>query len=140
MQNSPRTDRSVSDLATLIGSMEPVLNEGVYVFTSVPHGYDLSGLAPIGMMTEREGLTLILEQGQARSAGLPVSFLAEWITLSVHSDLNAVGLTAAVATTLADAGISCNAVAAAFHDHVFVPVGSGKAAIEALLHLQNRHS
>lgn len=65
-------------------------------------------------------------------------FRAAWITLTVHSDLQAVGLTAAVATSLADAGISCNVVAAAHHDHLFVPVESAGLAIAVLQALQDR--
>jgi hypothetical protein len=140
MQNSGQADGPISNLTELIRGIEPILNKGKYVFTSVPHDHDLSELTPLGTMTEREGLTLILEESQARSAGLPVLFLAEWITLSVHSDLNAVGLTAAVARALADAGISCNVVAAAFHDHLFVPLGTGKAAMAVLLDLRDGRS
>ena len=47
-----------------------------------------------------------------------------------------VGLTAAVAVALADAGIACNVVAAVHHDHLFVPVESADAALAALRALQ----
>jgi hypothetical protein len=67
-------------------------------------------------------------------------FRAAWITLTVHSDLQAVGLTAAVATALAQSGISCNVVAAAFHDHIFVPVESAKEALSVLQQLQKSSS
>jgi uncharacterized protein len=43
------------------------------------------------------------------------------ITLDVHSALDGVGLTAAVAVALAAEGIPCNMIAAHHHDHVFVP-------------------
>jgi uncharacterized protein len=56
----------------------------------------------------------------------------------VHSDLRAVGLTAAVAIAPAEAGIGCNVVAAAYHDHLFVPVESASPAIAVLQALQDR--
>ncbi|MEL7199646.1 MAG: ACT domain-containing protein [Pseudomonadota bacterium] len=43
------------------------------------------------------------------------------ITLQVHSDLEGVGLTAAVATGLAAEGVACNVIAGFHHDHIFVP-------------------
>lgn len=118
--------------------MQPSLNEGVYVFASVPPDTDARALEPIATFREAEGLTLIVEEERARKAGLPVLFRAAWITLTVHSDLQAVGLTAAVAAALAQAHISCNVVAAAFHDHLFVPVESGGDALAALQQLQRR--
>ena len=127
---------AISNLAELLHSMHPVLNRGVYVFVALPDGSVPDRVAPIATFREREGLTLIVEEQQAKDAGLAVLFRAAWITLSVHSDLQAVGLTAAVAAALADAGISCNVVAAAYHDHLFVPVGSASQALAALRALQ----
>lgn len=118
--------------------MQPSLNEGVYVFASVPPDTDTRSLEPLATFREAEGLTLIVEEQQALKVGLPVLFRAAWITLTVHSDLQAVGLTAAVAAALAQAHISCNVVAAAFHDHIFVPVESGGDALAALQQLQRR--
>jgi uncharacterized protein len=63
---------------------------------------------------------------------LPILFRAAWLTLSVHSDLQAVGLTAAVAAALARAGVACNVIAAAHHDHLFVPLEAADAALVAL--------
>lgn len=126
----------VTNLAELLQSMQPALNEGVYVFASVPPNTDIGSLEPIATFREAEGLTLIVEEQQARKARLTTLFRAAWITLTVHSDLQAVGLTAAVATALAQANISCNVVAAAFHDHLFVPVESGDEALAVLQQLQ----
>jgi hypothetical protein len=50
----------------------------------------------------------------------------------VHSSLEAVGLTAAVAGALTAAGISANVVAAFHHDHVFVPADRAEAAMAQL--------
>ena len=48
------------------------------------------------------------------------------------SALDAVGLTAVVAAALADDGIPANVVAGFHHDHVFVPVDRGRAAMLVL--------
>lgn len=81
-------------------------------------------------------MTVIVEESVAIAHGLQPLFRAAWITLTVSSDLAAVGLTAAVARALTDAGISCNVVAAAHHDHLFVPVERAGDAIAALRGLQ----
>lgn len=130
----------VTNLAELLQSMQPTLNEGVYVFASISPSTDISSLEPIATFREAEGLTLIVEEQRARKAELPVLFRAAWITLTVHSDLQAVGLTAAFAAALAQANISCNVVAAAFHDHIFVPVESANEALVVLQQLQHRSS
>ncbi|AFT90307.1 ACT domain-containing protein [Paraburkholderia phenoliruptrix] len=128
----------VSDLAQLLASMQPELNEGAYVFSSVQADRDVSQLAPLATFREREGLTVIIDEPTALREGLPVLFRAAWITLNVHSDLEAVGLTAAVAEALTRARISCNVVAAAFHDHIFVPVERARDALAQLTELQAR--
>lgn len=130
---------AVSDLAVLLRSMEPELHAGVYAYCVVPRGYDISAYSPVVTVAESEGLTLVLPEAQAADAGLTVLFLAAWITLTVHSDLQAVGLTAAFATALGQAGISCNVVAGAYHDHIFVPVEQAQAALAALTALQQTH-
>jgi hypothetical protein len=56
----------------------------------------------------------------------------------VHSSLEAVGLTAVVATKLAAEGISANVIAAFYHDHVFVQANRAKAALAALTSLADR--
>lgn len=118
--------------------MQPELNEGAYVFSSVQADRDVSQFAPVATFREREGLTVIVDEPTALREGLPVLFRAAWITLNVHSDLEAVGLTAAVAEELTRARISCNVVAAAFHDHIFVPVERAKDALAQLTALQAR--
>jgi len=120
----------IADLNTLLASMSPELQPGVYVYATVPFTYDLGNIVPLATFREREGLTIILEEGDASRAGIPPLFRAAWITLTVHSDLQAVGLTAAFAT------VSCNVVAAAYHDHIFVPIESADAAMVALQQLQ----
>jgi len=128
--------KAISNLAVLLKSMEPTLHAGVYAYCVVPHGSVISAFTPVATVSESEGLTLILPMEQAIQAGLTMIFRASWITLTVHSDLQAIGLTAAFANALGKAGISCNVVAGAFHDHIFVPVEQGQQALAALKALQ----
>ncbi|WP_310723864.1 ACT domain-containing protein [Streptomyces sp. N2A] len=125
------------DLPTLLSGMRPELNEGRYVFTTV-RGAIPAGLAPVVTVAEPEGLTLVLRQEEADRTNLPYDYVAGWITLRVHSALDAVGLTAAVATALADAGLSCNVVAGFHHDHLFVPHEAADEALRRLGELAGR--
>lgn len=128
--------KTVSDLALLLRCLEPVLNEGVYVYSSVPSETDLNSIMPIAIFREREGLTLIAPESEALKAKLPILFRAAWITLAVNSDLQSVGLTAVFASALGGAGISCNVMAGAYHDHIFVPVERAEEAMSVLRSLQ----
>lgn len=121
-----------TQLPQLLKTMTPVLDPTEYVFVSTPSPKLPLLLTAIGMFREAEGITLILPRREADKAGLAYAAVFERITLMVHSSLEAVGLTAAVATALAQRGIACNAVAAYYHDHVFVPIGRGAAALAVL--------
>ncbi|MEO9527867.1 ACT domain-containing protein [Roseibium sp.] len=126
-----------TDLNTLIAQMRPMLDPVPYVFCTfaTKSMTELALCEPIGLFAETEGLTALLPVEQARDLGLAE---AEWfrrITLTVHSSLDAVGLTAAVAAALADRGIPANVVAAYFHDHVFVPEERAEEAMSVLRHL-----
>jgi hypothetical protein len=135
-QLKPNDNNRVSDLDELIRSMSPRLNDGVFVFVSVPPDADTAGLRHIATFLEDEGVSMIVEESLIEGMKFDVLFRSAWITLNVNSDLNAVGLTAAVAKALTDKGISCNVVAAAHHDHLFVPIESAQEAMEALVDLQ----
>ncbi|WP_407554354.1 ACT domain-containing protein [Streptomyces sp. Pv4-95] len=126
-----------SDLRLLLSGMRPRLNEGRYVFTTVP-GTAPEGLTPVVTVAEQEGLTLVARQEEADHAGLAYDYVAAWITLRVHSALDAVGLTAAVATELAAAGLSCNVIAGFHHDHLFVPHEAAQEALRRLTTLADR--
>lgn len=131
--------RGETDLNNLLRHCKPELNAGEYVFCSVDAGNLPASVDPIGSFREPEGATLILPRDQADALGLPYSFVSAWITLSVHSALEAVGLTAAVSQALAESGISCNVVAACFHDHLFVRVGEAQRALAVLQNLSGRY-
>ncbi|MFF2959940.1 ACT domain-containing protein [Streptomyces sp. NPDC057963] len=120
------------DLRTLLSGMRPELNPGRYVFTTTPRGAAPEGVDPVVTVAEPEGLTLVLPEAQAVSVGLRYDYVAGWITLRVHSALDAVGLTAAVSLALTDAGLSCNVVAGFHHDHLFVPYDRAAEAVGVL--------
>ncbi len=129
---------AIADLDELLRSMEPVLNAGRYVFATLPAARALDASLIISSMREPEGVSVVVTLDVARQERLTPLFICSWITLTVHSDLQAVGLTAAFATALGLAGISCNVVAGACHDHIFVPEHQADAAMVALrgLHRQ----
>ena len=123
----------ITDLNTLLQSMQPQLLETEWVFYSVKGRLgDYLALNPIATFMEPEGLTLVLEKLEAIKAGLVFEQTFCQITLSVHSSLEAVGLTAAVAAKLTAKGISANVIAAYYHDHIFVPSAKASAALVAL--------
>ncbi|MCU8158667.1 ACT domain-containing protein [Vibrio vulnificus] len=126
----------ITDLQHLLQSMPPQLVEGDYVFCTVDGPLkDYLHLDPIATFREQEGLTLVLEAQQAEQAGLTTDSRFCLITLTVHSSLEAVGLTAAFANKLASYGISANVIAGYYHDHIFVPQGKAHEAMSALTEL-----
>ena len=125
------------DLQKLIKGMKPELNSGEYVYCFIDSKEDAARLDPLCYFLEKEGVTLILSKDKADSLNIPYETICAWITLTVHSSLEAVGLTAAVSRSLTEANISCNMVAAFHHDHIFVPVKDAKRAMNELKKLTN---
>ncbi|WP_116771577.1 ACT domain-containing protein [Maribacter litoralis] len=121
-----------TDLNILLKSLKPSLNKGNYVFISVNDIRHISRDIILFEFKEKEGITIILEQAKADELNFKYDFVASWITLTVHSALNAVGLTAAVSTALTKYNISCNVVAAYYHDHIFVATKDTEQAMEVL--------
>ncbi len=117
------------DLKKLLLTLKPILNDGKYVFCTTKDVTQISPEDAIMTFCEREGTTFILEQELADKLNLQYSYVAKWITLSAHSSLEAVGLTAAFSQALARENISCNVVAGYYHDHIFV---DEKDAVKAM--------
>ena len=120
------------DLTKILQGLVPILNPGEYVFCSVKElpAADLREM--VALFREEEGWTLVLDRSLADRLDLSYEFIAAWITLTVHSSLKAIGLTAAFSGALGDRQISCNCIAAYHHDHIFVPVEDAVRAMEAL--------
>lgn len=124
----------ITDLQTLLRSLSPVLKPEEYVFITLPRAgwKEVSCLDPVSVFREDEGFSLIVNRKTADSNGLSYDGVFRLISLSVHSSLEAVGLTAALSTALAGQGISTNVVAAFYHDHFFVPASKAELALKAL--------
>ena len=123
------------DLAQLLAEASPYLHPGPVAVVGLDGFSAPPALPPasvVATLREAEGLTLYAELAAAETAGLPVAFRAAWITMTVVSALDAVGFTAAFAGALARAGIACNVLAGARHDHLFVPWEQAEAAMAAL--------
>lgn len=121
----------VRDTRAMIAAMTPRLQDGAFAFTRWPEGTAW----PEGTRAscvEAEGLSLIVPMENAPADAVAM----RCITLEVHSSLEGVGLTAAVSTALADAGIPANMVAGYYHDHVYVPASLAQPALDVLTRLE----
>jgi hypothetical protein len=98
-----------------------------------------TGVTPMAMVVEEEGSSYVISLADATLLGLTPEFRAGWITLDVESSLAAVGLTAAVASALADEEIACNVLAGFHHDHLLVPEGLADRAVDVLNELGRAH-
>jgi uncharacterized protein len=109
-----------------------------FVFCTLtdPEWAQVGKLSPVMTVREDEGLTVVVNEATAVSSGLAAGPPMRMITLTVYSDLEAVGLTAAFAEALTSAGVSANVVAGYHHDHIFVPRHDADKAMSALITLQ----
>lgn len=128
------------DLAELLRGAMPELHPGEYVFCTVDEQQysRLTNILPLMVFHEKEGITLIVKREVADQHQLQYPFIARWITMNIHSSLDAVGFTAAFATQLTKVGISCNVVAAFYHDHLFVGADDAERAVQVLSALGDR--
>jgi uncharacterized protein len=119
-----------TDLAQLLRTLEPVRRDGEFVYATVVEVP--AGLPVEAMVREPEGLTVVVRRDAADIHGIRYDYVAAWITLTVHSSLEAVGLTAAFATALGREGISCNVLAGHHHDHILVATADAERAMDVL--------
>jgi len=126
-------------LEKLLAFLQPKLLVDEFVFCSseTMSLTDALELDPVATFREEEGLSLVLTKRAAMQAGFDFSLVFKCITLTVHSSLDSVGLTAAVANRLSNHSISTNVVAAYYHDHVFVPLSKAEQALQLLTDFQS---
>ncbi len=123
------------NLESLLRDMQPIVVSGEYVFCTVQETQLKELMNPLLIFRETEGPTVILKKDIAEKN--EIAFDSTWglITLSIHSNLEAVGFLAAITGHLAKAGISVNAVSAFYHDHLFVPYDRVDDVVSLLLAL-----
>ncbi len=119
-----------TDLEAMLATLEVERRPGTFAFVT-GEWPDLAE-GSHAMIREAEGTTLVVDADAATAAGAPVDFEAAWLTLTLHSALEAVGLTAAFSAALGDRDIPCNVLAGYYHDHLLVPVERVDDAIAAL--------
>lgn len=111
--------RGETDLSRMLKGMTPVLHEAEFGYGLLPSTAGVPpGLAPFAAVREAEGITVIAPLAELRRHGIAHRAGFACITLTLHSDLDAVGLTAAFARALADAGLGVNVIAGLYHDHI----------------------
>jgi hypothetical protein len=123
------------DLARLLAALRVSVRDGEFVFVSAPAGEAAWAAVAEASIREDEGISYVLPRARADAHGLGYDFVAAWLTLDVHSALDAVGLTAAVSGVLADHGIPCNVLAGVYHDHLLVAAERRDDALAALASL-----
>ncbi len=133
-----KSARVVDDLTEMVAGMSPVLQPETFVFCTMFSNSDAGEAISVAraMIHEDEGVSLVLPREEAVRLGMIFDQTYAQITLMVYSSLEGVGLTASVASKLAERGIACNMVAGTQHDHVFVPYRMKEDAMDALNELQ----
>jgi hypothetical protein len=125
-------------LKKLLATLTTTLHEPTYVFAVVKDDTKLPPFSKVQMLfreDDTEGVTAILTREDAEAHQLEYAFPCKKITLNVMSSLDAVGFMAVIATRLAKYEMGVNPVSGFYHDHLFVPIGREKDAVQILAEL-----
>lgn len=120
-----------TDLSTMLSRLRIERREDPVTVVALSEPVAL-GHGVMAVIEEDEGTTAVVTVAEAERRGWLVGFRGAWLTVTVHSSLMAVGLTAALADALASRGIPCNVLAGYFHDHLLVPLDRVDEAVDTL--------
>jgi len=121
-----------TDVDAMLATLAVQRRPGVFAYIAVQVPTPGLLAAAHAMVKEGRLTTVVLPVDAAERAGQAADAQFAWLTLTVQSSLDAVGLTAAVSARLAAIGIPCNVLAGYLHDHVLVPVDRVDDAIDVL--------
>jgi uncharacterized protein len=121
-----------TDLDAMLATLAVQRRPGVFTYIAVE--VPTPGLVAAAHAMVKEGAltTIVLPVDAAERAGQLVTVRFAWLTLTVQSSLEAVGLTAAISERLTRENIACNVLAGYHHDHLLVPVERVDDAVRAL--------
>ena len=126
-----------TDLEGLLSTLRPDLRPGNVVYCTAARALE-QGVDPLATITESGGHHLRPPARRRRPARAPVRVRRRLDHSPPPLALDAVGLTAAVSTALASAGIACNVLAGYFHDHLIVPADRAADALDVLTRLAGK--
>lgn len=127
-----------TNLEKLLSSMSAELVSGLFVFSTIADGDVPKDVRPKMIFQEAEGVTLVLLKDEAEATGLAYEFPCRMITLNIHSSLEAVGFLARITVELAKENMGVNPVSGFYHDHLFVPDGRERDALDVLHSIANQ--
>ncbi len=118
-----------TDLTKLLAAIDVVRRPGSYVYVVRGPGEPAPDEV-VAMIDEAASISYVVSADS--SAAGDGHFRAAWLTLTVNSSLDGVGLCAAVATALVARDIPANVLAGFYHDHLLVPEELADQAIAAI--------
>lgn len=127
----------ITDLSQTLQSMKVACDDIQYGFASIQDETLIARDRVLATFHENGRLAIIAPQDYLQDLQIEHEGPYARLTIDVHTSLELVGLTAVMATKLAEAGISANVVAAFYHDHVFVQYDLRDQATSILEGLKN---
>jgi hypothetical protein len=127
----------ITDLNQTLKSLKVTCDNIEYGFASIADESRISRKEVLATFYEDGQLAIIAPQSYLKQQEIEYEGPYAKLTIDIHTSLELVGLTAVMATKLAENGISANVVGAFYHDHVFVQYALKDKATALLKDLKN---